>query len=519
IWAYLTWVGVGESELTWFLEHRCPPDVVGINYYVTSERVLDEHKHAYPRDRWGGNGRDSYADMEAPRVRVEGSGGWRVLLREAWERYHLPVAATEVHLGGPADEQLRWLSEAWNAGLELRQQGVNVRAVTAWSLFGAYDWNQLVTSSQGFYEPGVFDVRAPRPRPTALAGVVRQLARGESPTHPVLDGPGWWRRPDRFTVPPISTEAGVTAQDEVQPARSDTGGMRPVLITGATGTLGQAFARICQQRGLAYRLCSRADMDIAHAASVARTLDAVKPWAVINTAGYVRVDDAERDVERCLRENTSGPAVLSAACALRGVRLVTFSSDLVFDGSKGAAYVERDPVAPLNVYGRSKAEAERLVLGSDPTALIIRTSAFFGPWDTHNFVYHALRALGLGEEFWAASDAVVSPTYVPDLVHASLDLLVAGEQGVWHLTNAEGVTWAALAQRAAELAGISIASLRTRPIAELGLAAARPLASALQSERGWIMPPLEDALARYLVAPGSPAQDLVCAEDRSLLRL
>jgi dTDP-4-dehydrorhamnose reductase len=497
MWGFLTWIGIGEAELGWFLDHPCPPDLIGVNHYVTSERVLDEHREAYPADRWGGNGRDRYADMEAPRVRAEGVGGWRVLLSEAWARYGLPLAITEVHLGGPRDEQLRWLLEAWQTGLSLREAGVDVRAVTAWSLFGAYDWNHLLTCSHDFYEPGVFDVRGPAPRPTALAWLLRTLARGEEPAHPVLETPGWWRRPDRFTAPPLWTEPGPSGAGLTRPPgrRPEP---RPILITGATGTLGRAFARICRERGLSYRLVSRQEMDIAHPPAVERMLDTLRPWAVINTAGYVRVDDAERERERCLRENSVGPAVLAAACGQREVALVTFSTDLVFDGTKGSAYVESDPVQPLNVYGLSKAQAEARVLAVHPGALVIRTSAFFGPWDVHNFVYHALRTLAAGADFLAADDAIVSPTYVPDLAHTSLDLLIDGEVGIWHLANAGALTWAELAGRAAELAGIAPFGLRACPTAALALAAARPAASALASERGWIMPTLEDALERFV---------------------
>jgi dTDP-4-dehydrorhamnose reductase len=270
------------------------------------------------------------------------------------------------------------------------------------------------------------------------------------------------------------------------------------LITGATGTLGRAFARICGERGLAYRLLSRQDVDIVDPVGVERVLDATRPWAVINAAGYVRVDDAETDRGRCMRENTDGPSELAAACTARGVSLVTFSSDLVFDGAKGSAYVESDFVNPLNVYGRSKMEAEQRVLARHPAALVVRTSAFFGPWDVHNFVYHALRTLSAGDELVAANDAIVSPTYVPDLVHTCLDLLIDGEDGIWHLANAGAVSWSELARWAAELAGISPLRLRCCPITELGLAAPRPAAVALASERGWMMPTLEDALRRFL---------------------
>jgi dTDP-4-dehydrorhamnose reductase len=238
-------------------------------------------------------------------------------------------------------------------------------------------------------------------------------------------------------------------------------------------------------------------MDIADPPSVATALDRHRPWAVINTAGYVRVDEAESDLAPCFRENAEGPAVLARACAERGIRLVTFSSDLVFDGLKGAAYVESDPVAPLNVYGASKAEAERRVLEADPSALVFRTSAFFGPWDVHNFVYFVLSRLAAHEPVEAADDTLVSPTYVPDLVHACLDLLVDGEHGIWHLANVGGLTWADLAQVAARQARVSTRSLQPRSTADLGLPARRPRQSVLGSERGQVMPSLDDALQRF----------------------
>ena len=239
-------------------------------------------------------------------------------------------------------------------------------------------------------------------------------------------------------------------------------------------------------------------MDVAEPGSVGRLLDMVKPWAVVNTAGFVRVDDAERERDACFRENTRGPAVLAEACAARGIQLATFSSDLVFDGIKGTPYVEQDAPNPLNVYGESKAEAERQVHERLPSALVVRTSAFFGPWDPHNFVTIALRVLASGEPFVAASDGRVSPTYVPDLVHATLDRLIDGEGGLWHLANDGAVTWAELAARAARLAQLDPALVQAIPTAQLHWAARRPPDTALATTRGKLLPPLADALERYL---------------------
>ena len=170
----------------------------------------------------------------------------------------------------------------------------------------------------------------------------------------------------------------------------------------------------------------------------------------------------------------------------------------MFDGTKGAPYVESDSPSPLNAYGRAKAEAERLVLEHAPGALVVRSAAFFGPWDRYNFVTLAVDALRRGEPWAAAADQCVSPTYVPDLVQATLDLLVDGERGVWHLTNRGEVSWADLARMAAHAASLDPRLVQDRASAELGMVAPRPRYSALASERGALMPKLDDALCRYI---------------------
>lgn len=494
LWDYLRRSGAGEAELLWFSEQGCAPDIVGINSYLTSERHLDARTALYPQRLVGGNGRDRYADVERVRVHGEIVGSFAARLRETCGRYGLPVAITEVHLGCSRDEQLRWLHQAWCTAQALRTEGLDVRAVTCWAAFGTFDWDSLVTRADGHYEPGLWDVRSEPPRPTALAALARQLARGEAPAHPVLDSPGWWQRGTRLLYAP---------HGEVQ-ALPMAG--RPILVTGATGTLGQAFARICTLRGLPHQLLRRADMDVADPRSVEAALERWQPWAVVNTAGFVRVDDAEND-PRQWRENVTGPEVLAAACARHGVRLLGFSSDLVFDGGKAQPYTEHDAAQPLNAYGRAKREAELRVLAKAPDALMVRTAAFFGPWDRHNFITLALDALRRGERWTAAEDQWVSPTYVPDLVHTALDLLVDGESGLWHLANRGAVSWSHLACLAAEAARLDTALVQAVPGAALGQVAARPRFSALASERGLLMPTLEDGLARYFAeaAPGPAA--------------
>jgi dTDP-4-dehydrorhamnose reductase len=152
--------------------------------------------------------------------------------------------------------------------------------------------------------------------------------------------------------------------------------------------------------------------------------------------------------------------------------------------------------SPLNVYGRSKAEAELRVLEHFSQSLIIRTSAFFSPWDRFNFVHAVLDTLAQGRQFYAAADITVSPTYVPDLVHAVLDLLIDGEHGIWHVANAGSVTWAEFARLAAMKAGRDPAAVKPRPGHALGFVAPRPTFTALSSERGSFMAAFEDGLDR-----------------------
>jgi dTDP-4-dehydrorhamnose reductase len=148
-------------------------------------------------------------------------------------------------------------------------------------------------------------------------------------------------------------------------------------------------------------------------------------------------------------------------------------------------------------------------------ALVVRTSAFFGPWDDHNFVTRGIAALQSGREWDAVDDCRVSPTYVPDLVTAALDLFLDGESGVWHLANRGVVTWVELARKAARLAGLDPERVRSCPTSEHALSARRPGYSALGSERADLMPPLEDALHRYFAARSAHMAESVDSSSRA----
>ncbi|MBV9882828.1 MAG: sugar nucleotide-binding protein, partial [Sphingomonadaceae bacterium] len=479
LYHFLVDAGIGEAELAAFADGAAAPDLIGINHYLTSDRFLDHRLGLYPELAPGGNGRDRYVDAEAVRVpRLGREVGLGPRLREAWVRYQIPLAVTEVHHGCTREEQLRWFADAWETARALRAEGVELRALTLWALFGNVDWRSLITREEGAYDPGAFDIRAPAPRPTALAKAAAAYARGKPFDHPVLSTPGWWRRRGH--------SYGWCAQ-RTSPAKEG----RPLLITGATGTLGGALARIANHRGLPARLTGRAELDLGDERSIAEAIARVRPWAVVNAAGYVRTADAEREPEACMAANATGAGRLARAAAAHGLPFVTFSSDLVFDGLHGRPYGESDRPGPACVYGHSKLSAERLTGAAGGEALIVRTAAFFGPWDRYNFAWAVLEALRRGEPVSASATEIVSPTFVPDLCHAVLDLLIDGETGIWHLANRGALSWFDFARTIAEGAGLDASLIFAREM--------RPLRNtALVSERGMLLRPLDQAIASYL---------------------
>lgn len=193
LWEYLRASGASVDELLEFTDDVLPPDILGINHYITSERFLDDQTEHYALD-------DSrpYVDVEAVRVRPVQLDGLATLAQEAWDRYSIPLAITESHLACTREEQMRWLYQTWQTCTQLREQGLDMRAMTVWSLLGAFDWNSLLTQNQGYYESGVFDVRSGEARPTALFNLVRSLATTGDFAHPVLQDPGWWHRDTRY---------------------------------------------------------------------------------------------------------------------------------------------------------------------------------------------------------------------------------------------------------------------------------------------------------------------------------
>ena len=478
LWNYFISNGIKKKSLEFFIDNPCLPDIAGFNYYITSERFLDKKIENYPACNFGGNNRQTYADVAA--VRERKPHGLKRLLKEAWKRYQIPMALTEVHLNCTREEQMRWFQEAWDICTELLNEGINIKGVTAWSLLGAFDWDSLLVNEDKNYESGVFDLKDNILRPTAMAKLLRSLSGRNDFNHPVLNQKGWWHRS-------YSPSKNIFMNNNE----------KPLLILGCEGTLGNSFVQSCLNRSIVHKALSRQEADITDIAQIRAVVEQYRPWAIINASGYVRVDEAEEDLKKCFLLNTYAPGELATICKKYGIQLMTFSTDLVFDGKKSDPYEENDQVKPLNIYGSSKAEGERIILNNYRDSLIIRTSSFFGPRDKYNFAYNVLETLLLEKEFKAVSDITISPTYVPHLADTSLDLLIDGEKGIWHLTNDGQLSWYDFAVEIAERNGFKKNKIISCSQHDMMWPAKRPVYSAMTSNKGVQLPSLDKAINQF----------------------
>jgi dTDP-4-dehydrorhamnose reductase len=492
LYGYLTESGgLGANELDWLVQNPCPPDVIGINHYPLSNRFLDHRTELYPEWLHSGTGVDRYADVGAVDSGQADPPTPEAVLREVWNRYGSPFAVTEAHIAGGREAQLRWLHEVWTSASRLSREGAPLVAVTAWSLLGAYDWNTLCTSagSDKRYESGVFDVRWTPPRPTALAEMIRSLARDGSYDHPLLGRPGYWHEPSRVLFAPATLQPAPPAPP--LPRKN----FRPLLVVGAGGQLGKAFSRACEIRGIDHVLVSRDELGDSTTEVIAELLDEVSPWAVIDATQRLQANPADAG-----RSWVRHPAVtqdLAAESLRRGIRFMTFSSGSVFDGTATAPYRESHPVSPRTAYGKAAVDLERWITEANPDALVVRPGSFFSPWGSDGFMNLTMRALRTGLTVRVPEDVTVSPTYVPDLVAACLDLVADRAAGLLHLTNKGAVSWAAWVHSAAELVGANKSQVLVGAAPHRAFATHRPHYRVLESERVDLLASFEDAFERF----------------------
>lgn len=281
-----------------------------------------------------------------------------------------------------------------------------------------------------------------------------------------------------------------------------------VAIFGSGGQLGVELCREFEQRGWTLIRFDRQSLDITDSGLVESALANADPQVVINSAAYNQVDLAEREPQAAFNANALGVRNLAMACRQTDARLVHFSTDYVFDGRKGAPYVETDATHPLGAYAVSKLAGELYAQAYLDDPLIIRVSGVFGPGGLYtprgNFVELMLRMARSGTPIRVVEDHVASPTYAPAIASRTADLVAKGSTGLFHLGGGEPISWYKYARLIFDLAGVK-PELKPTNEREYRTAAKRPAYSALSNEKinGQgiePMPPLRNAVAMYMKA-------------------
>jgi dTDP-4-dehydrorhamnose reductase len=289
----------------------------------------------------------------------------------------------------------------------------------------------------------------------------------------------------------------------------------PILVTGTAGQLAQALARLAPARDMAVICLGRPELDFDHPESLEAAF-ASRPWAaIVNAAAYTAVDAAEQDEAAAQRANRDGPATLARLAAGAGIPFIHVSTDYVFDGDKGASYLETDPTNPTGAYGRTKRDGEEAVLAAGGRSVILRTAWVYS--DTgKNFVRTMLGAGAKLPKLRVVGDQKGSPTAAADLATAILDILALIAKtdwkpeygGIFHATGSGETTWHGLAVATFAAAGPfggpspEVEAIRT---ADWPTPARRPADSRLDNTKlartvGVTLPPWRESLERTVAS-------------------
>jgi len=275
-----------------------------------------------------------------------------------------------------------------------------------------------------------------------------------------------------------------------------------IAIIGAASHLGSELLRA--GTGEDVTGFARGDCDVTDVSSLEAALTTQRFDVVINLASYNRVDDSEADPAPAVAVNADGARNVARVAARTGAAVCYVSTDYVFgaDTRRNTPYAEDDEPGPINAYGRSKLEGERLVRGANPEHLIVRTSGLFGATKRRGATFPEvmLAKAAAGGPIRVVDDQTVAPTYVPELAEKMIELLRAGARGIVHLSNSGGCTWYEFACEIFRQAGLS-PDLAPISSEEFGAAATRPAYSVMTSKR----------LPELGIEPMSPWQDGVCA--------
>lgn len=251
-----------------------------------------------------------------------------------------------------------------------------------------------------------------------------------------------------------------------------------IVVIGAHGQVGSAIG---ERLGADAVGLTRRELDLREHATIRPVLTALHPSTIINCAAYTDVDRAETDGATARAVNTDAVGEIAAVARDLGARFVSFSTDYVFDGQKSGAYVEGDSTQPLNAYGTTKLEGERLAFERYPESLIVRSSWILS--GTHTSFLSTMIELMSRGPVSVVNDQVGTPTMAQDLADGVVAALDRGATGLLHMANAEEMSWFELAQEIAALAGLDIRNVEPCSTEEFPRPAQRPANSCLKSER------------------------------------
>ena len=254
-----------------------------------------------------------------------------------------------------------------------------------------------------------------------------------------------------------------------------------LLITGGAGLLGKEVRDVFRPDHEVLSVDIR-ECDVTSAIACRGTIGAFRPDVVIHCAAYTAVDKAESEEAAAFAVNAEGTRNVARECRARGVLLVAFGSDYIFDGKSGRPYVEEDAARPLSAYGRSKWAAEEAIREAAPDHILVRTQWLFGPHG-RNFVFAILDRARRGEPLRVVSDQRGSPTYALDLARATRRLMEAGARGTVHFSNEGEATWHEFAAFVLGRACPDEVALSPCRSADLGYPAPRPAYSVLSKEK------------------------------------
>jgi dTDP-4-dehydrorhamnose reductase len=271
-----------------------------------------------------------------------------------------------------------------------------------------------------------------------------------------------------------------------------------LLVTGAAGMLGRDVMLAAGNAGHDVVGYGRVELDVTDPTQLGRRMELERPDVVINCAAWTDVDGAESAEESAFAINGKGAGNVAAAAAEVEARIVHVSTDYVFDGAKGAPYVESDQPAPLSAYGRTKLAGEEAVAAANKRHFIVRSAGLFGVGG-RNFAGTMLRLAEAQNEVTVVRDQTGSPTYTWHLAYGIVRLIEGIEYGIHHMAASGQCSWYEFAREIFEQAKVECRVLSITS-EEFGAAAPRPPFSALVSQREHAirLPAWQDGLAGYL---------------------